>query len=68
MLIKRRPTLPPRIASSKNVTEDALGVSVREERANRSILGHFMGDLITDDDTWGKWKGEMPVIYNTVPH
>jgi len=23
-----------------------------------------MADLITDDDTWNKWKGQMPVIYN----
>jgi hypothetical protein len=23
-----------------------------------------MADLITDDETWNKWKGQMPVIYN----
>jgi len=23
-----------------------------------------MADLITDDDAWTKWKGQMPVIYN----
>ncbi len=31
---------------------------------SRSNVGHFMADLITDDDTWNKWKGQMPVIYN----
>lgn len=31
---------------------------------SRINVGHFMADLITDDDTWGKWKGQMPVIYN----
>ena len=31
---------------------------------SRINVGHFMADLITDDDIWNKWKGQMPVIYN----
>jgi nucleoside-diphosphate-sugar epimerase len=31
---------------------------------SRINVGHFMADLITNDDTWNKWKGQMPVIYN----
>ncbi len=31
---------------------------------SRINVGHFMADLITEDDTWNKWKGQMPVIYN----
>ena len=31
---------------------------------SRINVGHFMADLITDDDEWSKWKGQMPVIYN----
>lgn len=31
---------------------------------SRINVGSFMADLITDDDTWSKWKGKMPVIYN----
>jgi len=23
-----------------------------------------MADLITNNDIWNKWKGQMPVIYN----
>lgn len=34
---------------------------------SRMNVGHFMATLITDDDTWNKWKGKMPVIYNKVP-
>jgi len=34
---------------------------------SRINVGHFMADLITDDDTWNKWKGQMPVIYNKEP-
>jgi nucleoside-diphosphate-sugar epimerase len=31
---------------------------------SRINVGHFMADLITDDDIWQRWKGQMPVIYN----
>jgi nucleoside-diphosphate-sugar epimerase len=31
---------------------------------SRINVGHFMADLITDQDTWNLWKGQMPVIYN----
>lgn len=33
-------------------------------RTSRINVGHFMADLITDDHTWSRWKGQMPVIYN----
>ena len=31
---------------------------------SRINVAHFMADLITDEATWKKWKGQMPVIYN----
>jgi nucleoside-diphosphate-sugar epimerase len=31
---------------------------------SRINVAHFMADLITDDDIWNEWKGQMPVIYN----
>lgn len=33
-------------------------------KTSRVNVGHFMADLISDDDTWQKWQGQMPVIYN----
>ena len=33
-------------------------------KTSRINVGHFMAELITDDQTWNKWKGQMPVIYN----
>lgn len=33
-------------------------------KTSRINVGHFMSDLITDDDIWSKWKGQMPIIYN----
>lgn len=33
-------------------------------RTSRINVGHFMADLITEEFTWNRWKGQMPVIYN----
>ncbi len=35
---------------------------------SRINVAHFMASLITDDDLWNKWKGQMPVVYNTDNH
>jgi nucleoside-diphosphate-sugar epimerase len=35
-------------------------------RTSRINVGHFMANLIRDESLWEKWKGQMPVIYNTV--
>ena len=31
---------------------------------SRINVGHFMAELITENDLWNRWKGQMPVIYN----
>jgi len=33
-------------------------------KTSRINVGHFMAELITNDQTWNRWKGQMPVIYN----
>ena len=33
-------------------------------KTSRINVAHFMKTLITDDDAWRSWKGQMPVIYN----
>lgn len=33
-------------------------------KTSRINVGHFMADLITNDELWQMWKGQMPVIYN----
>ena len=33
-------------------------------KTSRINVGHFMADLITDNDIWNEWKGRMPAIYN----
>lgn len=31
---------------------------------SRINVGHFMAELISSNDLWNRWKGQMPVIYN----
>ena len=33
-------------------------------KVSRINVAHFMAELITDKNTWNKWKGQMPVIYS----
>lgn len=33
-------------------------------KTSRINVAHFMAELITDQQTWQAWKGQMPVIYN----
>lgn len=32
---------------------------------SRINVAHFMAQLITDGELWGKWVGQMPVMYNS---
>jgi NAD(P)-dependent dehydrogenase (short-subunit alcohol dehydrogenase family) len=61
---------PDDLTDASEVTEYELHPSpIRSAIFNagttsRINVGHFMASLITNDDTWDKWKGQMPVIYN----
>jgi nucleoside-diphosphate-sugar epimerase len=61
---------PDRLINEATVSEYELHTSpIRSPifdagKTSRINVGHFMADLITDDDAWTKWKGQMPVIYN----
>lgn len=33
-------------------------------KTSRMNVAHFMGELITNDEAWQRWSGQMPVIYN----
>lgn len=33
-------------------------------KTSRENVAHFMAELMTDDELWGRWRGQMPVIYN----
>lgn len=42
-------------------TRSALFDAGKTSRVN---VAHFMAELTTDETTWNRWKGRMPVIYN----
>ncbi|GGZ69897.1 NAD(P)-dependent oxidoreductase [Algibacter mikhailovii] len=46
----------------KSPTRSAIFNAGKVSRIN---VGHFMASLINDDHLWGKWKGQMPVIYSS---
>ena len=35
-------------------------------KTSRINVAHFISELITNDEVWNTWKGQMPVIYNTL--
>ena len=35
-------------------------------KTSRINVAHFMSQLIVNHDTWTKWKGQMPVVYNAL--
>lgn len=48
-----------------NVYASPLGSAIFDSgKISRIDVGHFMADLITDENIWKKWKGRMPVLYN----
>ena len=61
---------PDSLVNSSDVTEyEVFPSPIRSALFNAGVtsrinVGHFMAELITDDDVWNRWKGQMPVIYN----
>ncbi|MDO9109252.1 MAG: SDR family oxidoreductase [Desulfatirhabdiaceae bacterium] len=68
--IKWAAVRPDTLINEDNVTEYEVHPSPTRSAifnagsTSRINVAHFMADLITDDDTWNRWKGRMPVIYN----
>ncbi|MCK5197273.1 MAG: hypothetical protein KAR21_02925, partial [Spirochaetales bacterium] len=61
---------PDNLVNEENVTKYKVYPSpIRSAifnagQTSRINVGHFMADLITEENVWNKWKGQMPVIYN----
>ena len=50
--------------SEIEVYPSPLGSILKDGQISRINVGYFMADLITNNDIWNKWNGQMPVIYN----
>jgi hypothetical protein len=65
---------PDNLLHEEEVTEYSLHQSPTRSaifdpgQTSRINVGHFMKQLIVDEGLWKKWKGQMPVIYNTTAH
>ena len=61
---------PDSLVNEEAVTPYALHASPTRSgvfdpgRSSRINVAHFMAELLTKDETWNAWKGQMPVIYN----
>ena len=75
VIVRSRDSLPKTIrhhdrltlihASVLDLSDDEMAQLVKGCTVTSRInVAHFMADLITDSDTWNRWKGKMPVIYN----
>ncbi len=68
--IQRAAVRPDNLINEEGVTDYEIHSSpIRNAifnagKTSRINVGHFMANLISDDDLWNKWKGQMPVIYN----
>ncbi|WP_236973832.1 NAD(P)-dependent oxidoreductase [Membranihabitans maritimus] len=62
---------PDNLINEKEVSGYSLHISPTRSpifnpgETSRINVGHFMANLITNQNIWNKWKGNMPVIYNT---
>lgn len=63
---------PDTLINEDNVTEYDQFISPTRSalfnpgKTSRINVGNFMSRLITENDLWYKWKGQMPVIYNRI--
>ena len=61
---------PDNLIDESEVTEYEMHVSPTRSAifdagtTSRINVAHFMAELMTDDNLWSSWKGQMPVIYN----
>lgn len=61
---------PDSLIDNDDVTEYELHPSPTRSaifdpgKTSRINVGHFMAELITCNDVWQQWQGQMPVIYN----
>ena len=69
-LIEWTAVRPDNLIDAEQVTEYTLHTSPTRSAifdpgtTSRINVAHFMAELITNEETWKTWKGQMPVIYN----
>lgn len=46
------------------VHDELVASLFKADETNMANVAHFMCELVTDDDTWARWSGKVPVITN----
>lgn len=49
------------------VSESLVASIFKPDSTRMAQVAHFMCKLATDDATWQRWSGRLPVIVDTAP-
>ncbi len=63
-VVVRPDTLLDGEATEYSVNDELVSSIFRPDETNMANVAHFMCELTTDDSTWRRWRGGMPVIVN----
>jgi nucleoside-diphosphate-sugar epimerase len=66
-VVVRPDTLKEGEATHYEIHDRLLTSLLRPRETRRANVARFMADLATDDETWQRWQGTMPVIVDVVP-
>ena len=63
-VVVRPDTLLDGDVTKYSVNGELVSSIFRPDKTNIANVAHFMCELTTDEPTWKRWKGGMPVIVN----
>lgn len=63
-VVVRPDTLKQGDVSEYKLHEDHVATLAKPAATNMANIGHFMGELLTYEETWQDWMGKLPVIVN----
>lgn len=66
-VVVRPDTLRDGDVGQYEVTGELVASLFRPASTRMAQVGHFMGELATDDTTWQRWSGLMPVLTDATP-
>ncbi len=65
-VVVRPDTLLEGDVTEYRTSEELVSSLFRPAQTNMANVAHFICELTTDDETWKRWRGGMPVIVNAV--
>ena len=65
-VVVRPDTLREGDVSPYDVSADPTAGLFRPAHTRMANVGHFMAELVADADLWYRWRGQMPVVTDSV--